>query len=200
MNHLIVFVKNPVLGQVKTRLAETIGPEEALIVYIKLLKHTREVALKVDAEKHLYYSDQVVQNDLWSTEDFSKHVQSGDDLGERMRSAFERSFSMGADKTVIIGSDCYELEPAHIEAAFKSLESSDYIIGPALDGGYYLLGMKAPSDFLFEDIAWSTPAVFDQTRRAIMSRGFALGTLEILRDIDTRTDLDHYAELHQHLK
>ncbi|MCE2497265.1 MAG: TIGR04282 family arsenosugar biosynthesis glycosyltransferase [Flavobacteriales bacterium] len=200
MNHLIIFIKNPIIGKVKTRLAETIGQEEALIVYVKLLKHTREVALKVDAFKQLYYSDQVVAHDLWSAEGFAKYVQSDGDLGERMKSAFEQSFSEGAKKVVIIGSDCYELEPAHVDAAFKALDNSDFVIGPAWDGGYYLLGCKQPADFLFEGISWSTDSVFDETRRAIVSRGFTLGTLEELRDIDTQTDLEYYTELHQHLK
>lgn len=200
MNHLIIFIKNPVLGQVKTRLAETIGPEEALIVYVKLLQHTRLVANNIEAERRLYYSDGVVQNDMWPNDDYVKMVQSESDLGTRMQRAFERSFEDGAEKVVIIGSDCYELSPSHIEAAYKSLDRTDFVIGPAFDGGYYLLGMKQPAEFLFQDIQWSTDEVFDETRKAIISRGFTLGTLEQLRDIDDRVDLAHYQDLHEHLR
>lgn len=200
MNHLIIFIKNPVLGQVKTRLAETIGPEEALIVYVKLLQHTRLVANNIEAERRLYYSDGVVQNDMWPNDDYVKMVQSESDLGTRMQRAFERSFEDGAEKVVIIGSDCYELSPSHIEAAYKSLDRTDFVIGPAFDGGYYLLGMKQPAEFLFQDIKWSTDEVFDETRKAIISRGFTLGTLEQLRDIDDRVDLAHYQDLHEHLR
>ena len=195
MDHLILFVKNPILGEVKTRLAETVGDEEALIVYVKLLKHTREVALKCAAERTVFYSKHVVQSDQWSGEHFEKAVQRGADLGERMNRAFHEQFDKGASKMILIGSDCYELEPGHIHAAFKALDKSDFVVGPAEDGGYYLIGMKQPAPFVFEDISWSTSEVFDETRRAVLSRGFTLDVLETLPDIDTHEDLLNYPEL-----
>lgn len=195
MDHLILFVKNPILGEVKTRLAETVGDEEALIVYVKLLKHTREVALKCAAERTVFYSKNVVQSDQWSGGNFKKTVQRGADLGERMDRAFQEQFDKGASKMILIGSDCYELEPGHLNAAFKALDKSDFVVGPAEDGGYYLMGMKQPATFVFEGIRWSTSEVFDETRRAILSRGFTLDVLEKLPDIDTQEDLLKYPEL-----
>ena len=196
MDHLVLFVKNPILGAVKTRLAESVGDEEALIVYVKLLKHTREVALKVDAQRYVYYNKHVVQTDQWLSADFSKRVQKGTDLGARMNEAFRAQFDEGADKVVLIGSDCYDLEPGHLKAAFKSLDKSDFVVGPAEDGGYYLIGMRQPAEFVFDDIQWSTNTVFDETRKAILSRGFSLDILEELSDIDNLEDLKRYPELY----
>jgi rSAM/selenodomain-associated transferase 1 len=200
MNHLIIFIKNPILGHVKTRLAQSIGEEEALIVYVKLLKHTREVVLAVESKRQLYYSQQVADHDLWSTDHFNKNIQKGVDLGDRMNAAFSQCFQEGAEKVVIIGSDCYEIEPGHIEAAYRALGQTDYVIGPAQDGGYYLLGMKRPSDFLFQDIAWSTASVYDDTRKAVLARGFSIDSLETLRDVDHVEDLVHYEDLKQHMR
>jgi len=196
LDHLVLFVKNPILGSVKTRLAESVGDEEALIVYVKLLKHTRDVALKVDTQRYVYYNKHVVQTDQWLSADFSKRVQKGTDLGARMNEAFRTQFDEGARKVVLIGSDCYDLEPGHLKAAFKSLDKSDFVVGPAEDGGYYLIGMRQPAEFVFDGIQWSTNTVFDETRKAILSRGFSLDILEELSDIDNLEDLKKYPELY----
>jgi len=196
LDHLVLFVKNPILGAVKTRLAESVGDEEALIVYMKLLKHTREVALKMDAQRYVYYNKHVVQTDQWLSTDFNKKAQKGPDLGTRMNEAFRAQFEEGADKIVLIGSDCFDLEPGHLKAAFKSLDKSDFVLGPAIDGGYYLIGMRQPAAFVFEGIRWSTNTVFDETRKAILSRGFSLDILDELSDIDNLEDLKRYPELY----
>ncbi len=200
MNHLIIFIRNPILGKVKNRLARTIGDEQALMVYEKLLRHTLEVTQAVPAEKRLYYSEQVADHDMWPNDHFLKFAQKGPDLGERMKNALRTSFTDGAKKVVIMGSDCYEIEPGHIEGAFRALDGHDFAIGPALDGGYYLLGMKQPANYLFEGIRWSTEFVYDESRKAIISRGFTLEVLDQLRDIDERADLIHYKELYQYIR
>ena len=114
---LIVFVKNPVLGTVKTRLAKSIGDSKALEVYNDLVEKCRKECLAVDAEKHLFYSEQI-SKDIWSERDFSKHIQSEGDLGEKITAAFSNTFKEQG-KVIIIGSDCYDLESETIEEAFE---------------------------------------------------------------------------------
>ena len=110
---LLIFIKNPQLGRVKTRLAATVGDETALDFYRRLLSYTREVAQSVEAERLLFYSDFVEENDDWSASFFEKKVQRGDDLGERMAHAFADSFTdfETENRVVIIGSDCASLTP-----------------------------------------------------------------------------------------
>ena len=109
MNTLLVFIRNPQPGKVKTRLARTVGDEEALRIYHILLERTRTAALGVQAERWLFYSDFIDKNDDWPEADFSKKMQTNGDLGGRMEQAFRTAFEAGAKKAVIIGSDCPEL-------------------------------------------------------------------------------------------
>lgn len=188
-NLLMIFIKNPVEGKVKTRLGASIGSVNALQVYKKLLNHTREVALQVSVDRQVWYSSMIDHRDSWSSDNFSKQLQKGADLGERMSSAFESAFDGGYSKVVIIGSDCFGLSHQHIEKAFQALEQHDTVIGPSKDGGYYLLGMKSYSPELFNDIEWSTPQVFDKTIEHFRSHDLSFKTLDVLNDIDTIEDL-----------
>jgi uncharacterized protein len=185
---LLIFIKNPRLGYVKTRLAATVGPDEALRIYQILLEHTRLVTERVQANRWLYYSDSVDQDDKWSSQHFDKKMQSTGDLGQRMLAAFEAAFAAGSHQVVIIGSDCAELTATHIEAAFEALNTSDVVLGPSLDGGYYLLGMNQLIPTLFEGIAWSTEQVLHQTQTAVAAIGLRCHLLEPLSDIDTEAD------------
>ena len=188
-NLLIVFIKNPVEGEVKTRLGASIGSANALLVYKKLLTHTRDVASKGNSDKQLWYSSMIDRRDSWSSEEFDKKLQSGVDLGERMSAAFREGFEAGYKKVVIIGSDCADLAPHHIEHAFAELEINDAVIGPSKDGGYYLLGLTDHRDVLFRDIEWSTPEVYEATTELFNRLGMSFSELEILNDIDTIEDL-----------
>ena len=155
-DRLIIFVKNPEIGRVKTRLAKTIGDEQALSIYQKLLLYTKEITKGLNADKSVYYSEHIDNNDLWDNMLFSKHLQRGDDLGERMQNAFADAFAQGKERVIIIGSDCLELETYMIKEAFAVLENNDVVLGPAKDGGYYMIGMTAFLPTLFEDKNWST--------------------------------------------
>jgi len=192
LNTLIIFIKNPKFGKVKTRIAATAGDERALQIYHELLRHTREVALSVDARRLLFYSDFVDETDNWSSADFQKMVQQGADLGERMRRAFDLSVSLGASKSVIIGSDCAALSGAMIEAAFRNLDDYPFVIGPSTDGGYYLLGMDAYEPKVFEGIEWSTDAVLPATiaHFKTLNKDFCL--LPALTDIDYEADWEKH--------
>lgn len=187
-NALIVFVKNPIAGQVKTRLAREVGDTKAVEVYKKLLLHTHDVVEGVDADKYVFYGDYINEDDLWG-EEFYKALQVGDDLGERMLYAFKTVFEKGYERVAIIGSDCYELNIDIIEEAFRSLETHDTVTGPTTDGGYYLLGMTQVNDILFENIAWSTDTVYHDTIKAIQNAGLSGYALKKLSDVDYLSDV-----------
>ncbi|MBO6792867.1 MAG: TIGR04282 family arsenosugar biosynthesis glycosyltransferase [Balneolaceae bacterium] len=188
-NDLIIFVKNPVLGTAKTRLAVSIGNEAALVVYLQLLAYTKDVALSIDVNRSVWYSSNIDKNDMWTNEDFTKRLQFGDDLGEKMKNAFRKTFEeQNSSAVVIIGSDCAELEPNHIKQAFEELLNSDVVIGPARDGGYYLLGMSKFHPQLFESISWSTSSVAEQTIEIVNKLGLSYQLLEELNDVDTVED------------
>jgi len=186
---LIIFIKNPIEGKVKTRLGASIGSANALQVYKKLLTHTREVSTQVNSDKQLWYSSMIDRRDSWNNKAFDKKLQKGGDLGERMSAAFKKGFEAGYENVVIIGSDCADLAPHHIEHAFAELKTNDAVIGPSKDGGYYLLGLTSFRAELFSDIAWSTTKVFEKTTDVFSRLGMSFSTLEILNDIDTLEDL-----------
>jgi rSAM/selenodomain-associated transferase 1 len=197
-NLSIVFVRNPELGKVKTRLAKTIGDKKALNIYILLLKHTESVLQKVSSDKVVYYSEEIQNNDLWSDRCFQKKLQKGNDLGERMQHAFEMAFKEGYEKVVIVGSDLFDLKSAHIENAFKALENHNLVIGPSLDGGYYLLGMKVLHSAVFKNKQWGTDSVLETTLKNLEQENVKL--LEALNDIDTFDDLQRHPELLKKIK
>lgn len=185
---LIIFIKNPRRGYVKTRLARTLGADVALQIYHYLLCQTRHAASAVKVRRLLFYSDVVEPADAWPETDFEKRVQSSGDLGLRMEQAFREAFAEGAQKVGIIGSDCPALTGAVLETAFQQLEHSDFVIGPTPDGGYYFLGMRVFEPGVFQDIAWSTEAVLSQTVAQIQKLGKKVSMLPVLSDIDTETD------------
>jgi len=184
---LIIFVRNPLLGKVKTRIAATIGDENALVIYKHLLQHTKNITESLPVTKFVFYADEVTTNDLWNG--YEKWLQSGTDLGERMSNAFESLFKKGFTKIVIIGSDCLELDEKMILDAFLKLNEYEIVIGPATDGGYYLLGMKSPFKNLFENITWSSNSVFNETIKQIEKRNLTLFLLPILNDVDEEKDI-----------
>lgn len=184
---LLVFVKKPVAGKVKTRLAASIGNEKALTVYHALLKHTQQVVEQANVPTHVYYADEPAHDDYWNA--FEKKQQVGESLGERMANAFRESFDAGFKRIVIIGSDTFDLSPALIHEAFQKLMKHDTVIGPAKDGGYYLLGMNTYLPALFLDKKWSTDSVFQDTLTDIKKGHRSYALLPELNDIDTIDDL-----------
>ena len=193
-NVLIIFAKNPVLGKVKTRLAATMGAAAAFEVYKELLYHTKSITQKAAADKVVYYSEQVQFNDLWEN-GFSKAKQKGKDLGERMLMAFKEMFQQGYKKAVIIGTDCPSLNEAILKEAFERLSATDVVLGPAYDGGYYLLGMSRLHPFLFENIRWSTSTVFESTMVLCKSNNLSYTLLPTLHDVDEEKDLVHLKKI-----
>ncbi|MEX0904128.1 MAG: TIGR04282 family arsenosugar biosynthesis glycosyltransferase [Balneolaceae bacterium] len=188
-NVLIIFIKNPEPGKVKTRLGASIGEIKAYRIYKKLLEHTRNISLSTELHRQLWYSSFVDHTDEWNPKQFEKHLQKGKDLGERMKNAFEHVFNEGYKHVVIIGSDCPELTPDILEEAFETLKVCDIVIGPSEDGGYYLLGMNQFISGFFTDINWSTNTVFDETIQTAAELDLHYRTLPVLNDIDNADDL-----------
>lgn len=188
-NALIIFVKNARLGKVKTRLAATVGEQKALDIYKQLLAHTKQVVRPLNCVKTVWYSLEVEEDAGWNAPEVQKKVQLGEDLGQRMLHAFRYTLNQPEVKhAVIIGSDCAELETTHIETAFNALEKHELVIGPARDGGYYLLGVNRLYPELFRDIVWSTEQVFDSTIEKARQLGLSIHTLATLSDVDTFAD------------
>jgi len=187
---LLLFVRNPELGKVKTRIAKELGDEKALEIYKKLLHHTRTITKEVDADRLVYYHEKIGEDDLWDEPVYAKKVQPEGDLGYKMMYAFSNAFKESYQRVIIIGSDCLELNQEIIEQAFAALEHKDVVIGPAKDGGYYLLGMKALYKTLFENKAWSTSSVFQATLHNIRQEGLTYALLPELSDVDKAADVD----------
>ncbi len=177
------------LGKVKTRLAVTVGNVRALQVYRQLLNITRIASLGVDCQRQLYYSNAIEQDDAWPNVFFEKHRQVGADLGARMHHAFSTSFAEGATTAVLIGSDCPEISAALISTAFDTLEGHDIVLGPAEDGGYYLIGMKTVNISLFENMKWSTASLLEDTLARVSKLGLHVKMLPQLSDLDNEQDL-----------
>jgi uncharacterized protein len=192
---IIIFVRNPELGKVKTRLAKEIGDQETLKVYSFLLQHTHNMACNVDCDRFVFYADYINENDLWENENFQKKMQEGDSLGNRMMVAFFELFQLGYSKVVIIGSDCPELTPFIIEDAFDRLDITDVVVGPSTDGGYYLLGLTHLIPELFINKEWSTNTVLIDTIKDTVSLGKSCSFITELSDIDTADDLYRYQEM-----
>jgi len=192
-NLVLIFTRNPELGKVKTRLAKTIGNEKALDIYKILLNKTKETTQRLNCDKAVYYSVKIRENDIWNTETYQKHQQIGNDLGIRMLNAFAKGFEAGYEKIIIIGSDLFDLTPKHINDAFNKLTNHDVVIGPAEDGGYYLLGMKKLHKTIFKNKNWGTESVRKDTLQDLKNNTTYL--LETLNDIDVYEDLKKHDSL-----
>ena len=186
---LLIFAKNLIYGDVKTRLAATVGNDVAFCVYKELLLHTKEITKNMIADKIVFYSNNIEKQDIWNDETFKKYLQSGNDLGERMQNAFAYAFENGYKEVVIIGTDCFELTSTIITDAFAYLKKNDVVIGPAEDGGYYLLGMKKLHAEMFQNIVWSTDKVLQQTKAICRRESLTHHLLQQLSDVDDENDL-----------
>ena len=196
-NALIIFTRNPELGKVKTRLATTIGNQSALEIYKFLIEHTVRITSPVNADRYVFYSENIQQNDAWDPKEYRKELQNGNDLGERMKNAFDILFKKGYQKVVIVGSDIHELGSKDIEDSFIALDKNHYVIGPAKDGGYYLLGMTQFNKKLFENKTWGTATVFNDTIIDLKENNVAL--LSEKNDIDIYDDIKNDAVFNQFL-
>ncbi|WP_062062586.1 TIGR04282 family arsenosugar biosynthesis glycosyltransferase [Aquimarina longa] len=184
---LLIFTRNPELGKCKTRLAATIGDQAALDIYTFLLQHTASITKRLNVDKEVHYSIKIREQDIWNPQIYNKKQQIGEDLGQRMEYAFAKGFEQGYENIIIIGSDMYDLNQKDIENAFDHLESYDYVIGPAEDGGYYLFGMKSLNSQVFKNKIWGTNTVLKDTLKNIEKKQIKL--------LEERNDIDYYDDI-----
>jgi len=186
---LLIFSKNPEAGKVKTRLARSIGNEKALEIYEALRLITAEAVSTVRAKRVVCYSDFIPDSDLFLSPGTEVWLQHGNNLGERMHNAICEGFSSGGRQVVLVGTDCPGISGTIIEQAFSLLESNDAVLGPARDGGFFLIGLKRSSPELFLNRTWSTSSVLEETIRRLDNAGNSYSLLPELQDIDTFEDL-----------
>ncbi len=186
-NLLLVLTRNPELGKCKTRLAATVGDQTALDIYTFLLQHTVNLTQNLPVEKWVFYSEEIGKNDMWDNAIYGKHLQVGSNLGERMLNAFQKGFEADFEQVIIIGSDMFHLSQKDLETAFDQLENHDYVLGPAEDGGYYLLGMKTLTPKLFKNKKWGTDSVLLDTLNDLKLENVAL--------LPVRNDVDYYEDI-----
>ncbi len=186
---LLIFYRNPVIGGVKTRLAKTAGDEKALAVYVFMAAHTRNITQHLPVTKRVYYADFIDREDAWENSTYQKFLQQGDDLGEKMLNAFRDGYKDGYQSICIIGTDCLELNSTILESAFQALLIHDVVLGPAKDGGYYLLGMTKLQQELFQGKSWSTSSVANDTLADCTRLNLSYVLLPVLQDVDEESDL-----------
>ena len=186
-NALIIFTRNPELGKCKTRLATTVGDQNALAIYKFLLAHTVKITRNLSADIYVYYSEQIRDTDSWDNSIYRKKQQHGENLGIRMHNAFTEVFNMGYTRAIIIGSDMYDMTTQDIEHAFTAFDKNDFILGPAEDGGYYLLGMKTIKPSLFKNKIWGTETVLNKTLEDLK--------LEKVSLLTEKNDVDYYEDI-----
>jgi len=196
---ILVFQKNLIAGRTKTRLAATIGNEKALFVYKQLISITTNVLINLPFDKLIYYSEfiplDIEDKEIETAAKTLVLVQHGNDLGARMLNSFSDQFKIGYSRLIIIGTDCPGLNSELLLNAFNALESHDIVIGPAADGGYYLLGMSKLYPELFEGVEWSTSKVYGQTVDIISKLGLSFSLMPVLRDLDNENDLKYFNHL-----
>jgi rSAM/selenodomain-associated transferase 1 len=189
---LAVFVKEPQPGRVKTRLAAVLGDEDAAHLYRALAENVLAATTpKAGEYERLVFFDPPDAGErlrAWLPAGRLRRQAAGD-LGSRMVAAFARCFERGATRVTLVGTDVPALDGAVVRSAFEALEANDVVFGPAADGGYYLVALRGPQPFLFESVAWSTPAVLEQTAARAAAAGLQVGRLPPLRDLDTVEDL-----------
>jgi rSAM/selenodomain-associated transferase 1 len=190
---LIVFLKAPRPGAVKTRLADDLDGPAAEAIYRVLLERTCAAAQAASAvEVRFSPEDAATEVQPWIRPGWHAAPQGAGDLGERLVRAFDEAFARGAAMVIVIGSDCPALEPADLESARAALRDHDVVVGPAEDGGYWLIGLRAHRPALFQSIPWSTNQVLDATLRHAQEGQLRVHQLRTLRDIDTLEDWRHW--------
>jgi len=198
-NTLIIFLKYPQAGKVKTRLARDVGAQRAAEFYSQMSKTIIENVLDTDSYRTIiFYDPPERENEIRSwlgSKQCPITPQTGESLGDKITDAFTQVFSSGADKAVIIGTDCIDVTSKTITQAINSLNNTDIVLGPAEDGGYYLLGLKRHIPEIFQEIDWSTNRVLAQTLEKIKEKKLKYELLETLKDIDTLEDLNGSIEI-----
>ena len=186
---VIVFLKAPRPGFVKTRIATELDAEGAAAIYQVLVGITLS-RLESRSEVELRFAPDDAAGELshWRRPAWQLRPQGDGDLGARMGRAIDDAFSEGVARVLVIGTDCPEIEASDLDDGFSALEGHDLVVGPAVDGGYWLLGLDRPRPELMRDMRWSGDRVFDTTMHRARDAGLRVAELRRLRDIDTLED------------
>ena len=186
---LLIFTRNPVPGKCKTRLAATIGEKAALDIYVFLLQHTAAQCARLQGvRKMVYFSDSLGDGTIWDPDIFDYRLQRGTDLGIRMQRAFEDAFKSGYVEVIVFGSDLLDFGTSDLEHAFELLSENEAVLGPAQDGGYYLLGLTRPVPGIFSNKSWGTKTVLKDTLADLAN--FRTALLPVRNDIDQYEDIE----------
>jgi uncharacterized protein len=203
---IILFTKYPRPGEVKTRLISTIGSDKACAIHKKMTLKTfalLQLLIKktpVTLEIH-YMGARLKEMQTWLGNKFNYIEQGNGSLGDKMSKAFSDSFTQGFKKIIIIGTDCPELNLSILKQSFNLLKRHDLILGPATDGGYYLIGLSRIAPSLFFDIPWSTEKVLNKTIEIAQKENLSYDLLQTLSDIDRKEDLklwEKYSKINHH--
>ena len=193
-NHLIVFTRYPQPGTAKTRLIPELGAEGAAQVSRQLTEHTLAQIAQLPQQAAIavtiaFAGGSVSQMQQWLGGNWQYVPQTGEDLGDRMANAMQAAFAVGAQRVLIIGTDCPALTPVLLSQALQALNQVDLVLGPAVDGGYYLMGVRQFNPAIVEGVAWSTDVVLAQTLAIADHLGWTTYLLPTLQDIDYPADL-----------
>lgn len=196
MRRLLIFLKEPVAGQVKTRLAAEIGADAACHVYRRCVERTLERLAVLRDEITLYVepAEATARIEAWLGSEWPLRPQRGITLGERLSDAAERAFAEGVHRVVVIGSDSPWVDHELVEEAFSAMEQADLVVGPAEDGGYYLLGLAKPAPGLFQAIPWSTSHVLNRTLAAARRLHLVDSLLRLGYDVDRLEDVRRWMD------
>ena len=198
---VLLFLKAPRPGFVKTRLAVDLGNEHACEIFKTLASQTL-ATIPADWPVRIFFtpSDALIEMKNWLGEDRPFFEQSEGDLGQRLESATRETFANGASSVILLGGDCPSITLNHLQEAAKQLNNNTPVIGPASDGGYWLLGLPQHSPTIFEDIAWSSDSVFTSTLNRLETFDVTPHQLEILEDIDDLAAWKRALTIHPNLK
>ena len=195
MNQLLVFAKAPRPGEVKTRLAETLGKDKACRAYEQLLRVlARQLAGSENVRVCHSPADGEAELRGYFPKEWEFRPQEGADLGIRLKNAIAEAFEKGARKVCVIGSDCPYLTVEDIRQTWILLDRHELVLGPATDGGYWLIALKRPEPRLFEEIEWGTSKVFKQTLDRAAEMQLKVAHLRELADVDKEADWRQFVE------
>lgn len=192
---ILLFAKAPQLGRVKTRLAADVGPDEALRAYQHLLDVLFQQLQDVQG-MHLTVvgtpTDSLELLNPWMRKDWKLEAQSDGNLGTRLLVGFQGAFQRGSQPVLAIGADCPGVAPSDLLEAMTQLKTQDLVLGPAVDGGYWLIGMNRLEPGLFQDMPWSQPNLLEETLDKAQKLGLRTGLLRTLEDVDTREEWERF--------
>ena len=183
MNVVSLFLKAPISGAVKTRLAKELGDDGALVAYCELV----EFLLKriPNTNVHIHYTpDALTLMQDWLGTGYHYHLQTEDELGNRLIHSMELEFELGCEKLIFLGGDCPYVDQSILDEAFGALDTSDVVVGPATDGGYYLIGIRQRRSELFKGIDWGTHSVCETTLGICEREGLKVALLQEESDVD----------------